>query len=153
MRCFACKSEALTTSTTADEFRFGDAVYSVVVPCLRCEACGELTVAGADSERAELAVAYALSAHGSVTGAAFRHMRKVVGISRGDMAGMLGVVPETVSRWEHDERAVDRAAWLLMATIVDEHRLGRSETLARLRGLPGKPVTGVVALTMAPAAA
>lgn len=153
MCCFACKSDNLTTSSTTDDFRFGDTVFSVVVPCVRCEACGVVTIAPADSERAELAVAYALAAHGPVTGPAFRHMRNALGIARGDMARLLGVAPETVSRWEHGDRAVDRAAWLLVSTLVDERRAGRQDTLARLRSLPDHPTSGIVSLAMAPTAA
>lgn len=132
-RCYACKSERLVSATTTDAFVFGDVTFSVDIPCRRCEDCGEMTTASEDLARAEQVVAHALATHGPMTGSAFRHMRNALDITRADMARLVDVAPETVSRWEVEGRSVDRAAWLLLSTIVDEHQAGRTTTLARLR--------------------
>lgn len=115
------------------DYSFGEVTFAVEVPCIRCAACGETTTAHSDGEKADAAVAHALAVHGPVTGSAFRHMRNALDISRADMARLLDVAPETVSRWEVEGRPVDRAAWLLVSTIVEEHQAGRTTTLARLR--------------------
>jgi DNA-binding transcriptional regulator YiaG len=116
------------SSTETLDYLFGEVTFSVEMPCVRCEACGETTTDHGDGEKADAAVAHALALNGPMTGAAFRHMRNVLDISRVEMARLLDVAPETVSRWEVEGRPVDRAAWLLLSTIV-----GRTTTLARLR--------------------
>lgn len=131
--CFSCRSDRIVSSTETVEYSFGEVVFSVEMPCVRCEACGETTTDHGDGEKADAAVAHALALNGPMTGSAFRHMRNVLDISRTEMARLLDVAPETVSRWEVEGRPVDRAAWLLLSTIVEEHQAGRTTTLARLR--------------------
>ena len=54
-----------------------------------------------------------------------------------DLAELLDVTPETVSRWETGKLDVARAAWSALAGIVVEraHGEGRSRMLDRLRAL------------------
>jgi putative zinc finger/helix-turn-helix YgiT family protein len=132
-QCFSCHSDRIISSIELEDYSFGEVTFSVEMPCVRCEACGETTTAHGDGEKADAAVAHALALNGPMTGAAFRHMRNVLNISRAEMASLLDVAPETVSRWEVEGRPVDRAAWLLLSTIVEEHEAGRTTTLARLR--------------------
>lgn len=138
MRCPTCKSEKFTAATAMVPWAFDGFNVDVVLPCQRCAQCGEEIISGSDSERAERAVAFALAQHAPVSGGAFRHMRKVLGISRAEMATFAGVDPATITRWEKQERATDRAAWELVATIVAEVGVDsiddvKSKTLERLR--------------------
>jgi len=135
MRCPNCKNERFESATTVLPWTFDGVALDVTVPCQRCTVCREEIVAGADSERAERAVAFALAKDAPVSGAAFRHMRKVLSISRAEMAAFIAVDPATITRWEKAERAADRAAWELVATIVSEVGLdgGESTTLKPLR--------------------
>ena len=135
MRCPTCKNEKFESATTVLPWAFDGVAVDVTVPCQRCTKCGDEIVAGAHSEGAERAVAFALANEAPVSGAAFRHMRKVLAISHAEMAAFIAVDPATVTRWENGERAPDRAAWELVATIVSEVGLTNADstTLKRLR--------------------
>ena len=83
----------------------------------------------------ERAVAADLAAHGPVSGESFRYMRKVVGLTGGELAWLIGVAFETVSKWETGVREVDRAAWLVMSFLAADRAKGRSVARRRLEEL------------------
>ncbi len=117
-----------------------------------CSACGERTYRGKDLVAAEDAVTRELVARGIRDGAVFKHLRKALGLKATDLADLLGVTPETISRWENGHNQADRAVWATLDLLVDEHRAGRTTTLERLRRLAGARVPKrPVPLTLAPA--
>ena len=140
MQCFACKSERVEKAATIAEHVFGMVVVCVKTPVMRCANCGEETIEFDDGRRAELAVAKTLADYGALEPEAFRFMRKVLEISAKEFAGFLGVAPETVSRWENAASPLDRGAWQLLSTMVDERFAGEDRTLKRLRR-PAPPAT------------
>ncbi len=85
--------------------------------------------------RFELRVAKELARAGVSSGEAFRFMRRSLALRAIDLAELLDVAPETVSRWETEKRAVHRGAYAIVASLVRERLDGREETLAALRAL------------------
>ena len=121
----------------ADKVRKGDVplvrevgghVFSAVVTGLVCDGCGESLTDLRDGERFDLAVAELLS-EAAPTGESFRFLRKVAGLRARDLARMLGVTGDTISRWENGKHAVDRAAFFILGQIVRERREGRTAML------------------------
>jgi DNA-binding transcriptional regulator YiaG len=94
-------------------------VFSVEVPAKPDPEHGTLITTEALG-RAEMAIATALALEGPVHGEAFRFMRGALGMTAKALAELLGVAPETVSRWETGERDVDRGAWLTLGSLVLE---------------------------------
>ena len=83
-------------------------------------------------ERVDIEVATVLAMRGLVNGESLRFMRKALGLRAFELAGLLDVTAETMSRWEHDQRSVDLSAWMLVGCAILE-RAGRpTETLRRL---------------------
>jgi transcriptional regulator with XRE-family HTH domain len=72
---------------------------------------------------------------GPATGETFRFMRKSLGMRAADLAELLDVTPETISRWETGKLDVARSAWATLADVVVEQAEGRSRMLDRLRTL------------------
>ena len=95
-------------------------VFSVDVPVTVDPETGELEVAFADAQRAELAIASALAGEGPVDGESFRFMRAALGLPARKVGHLLGVSVETISRWENGARDVDRAAWFALGELVLE---------------------------------
>lgn len=98
MKCTACKNEALRSWEGPLE------MYGVEIMArgLRCSACGEVECSYDDMGHNERAAAVALVARGIRSGTEFKFVRKVVGLKVTEVADLLGVTPETVSRWEDD---------------------------------------------------
>lgn len=105
------------------------------LPAHGCARCGRDYVDEAAVARFELQVALRLSRAGVASGEAFRFMRKSLGLRGTDLADLLDVAPETVSRWETDKRAVHRGAYALVASLVRDRIEGRESTLDALQAL------------------
>jgi transcriptional regulator with XRE-family HTH domain len=59
----------------------------------------------------------------------------VLGLRAADLAELLDVAAETVSRWENAQRTVDRPAWVALSAMVLDRIEGGTRTLDRLRTL------------------
>jgi DNA-binding transcriptional regulator YiaG len=133
-KCARCdgRLERTTTERVQDVARRR---FVATVPARACRVCGAVYVAAASLERVELAVACELAVHGPATGETFRYMRKALGMRASDLASLLGVTPETVSRWENEQRPVDGPTWITLGSLVLEKARRASSTLDRLRAM------------------
>lgn len=116
----------------------------VQVPALRCGKCEQIHYRGEDLARAELAVADRILRTGLGAGGAFKFVRKALGYRATDLSQMLGVRPETISRWENDrpkDAEIDRSAWVTLAGLVSDALRGRDDTKQLLGALvePKRP--------------
>ena len=103
-------------------------------------------MAGGALEAFERAVDVAIAQEGPARGDTFRRLRKALGMPAAELAELLAVRAETVSRWETGATPVDRAAWSTLAAMVLEQRDGRSTTIDRLRALHQSPTLAKLAL-------
>lgn len=106
----------------------GAHVFSAKVSALVCDACGDSITDLADGERFDLAIADML-AEAAPTGDSFRFLRKVAGLRARDVARMLGLTGDTISRWENGKHAIDRSAFFILGQIVRERRQGSTAML------------------------
>ena len=111
----------------------GERVFVASVDGRKCTACGEASFKGTCLARFEGAVATSLASSGETSGAAFRWMRKALDLRAIDVAALLGVAPETSSRWETGRVAIDRSALALLALMVLDHARGSAATIDALR--------------------
>ena len=137
-RCPTCKKAKLTEGTTALERTFparGGKVRAVVegVPAMVCRACGEAVVMSEDLARAELIAANRLIDAGARSGALLSWTRRSLGLLAADLAALLGITAETVSRWENDRVEPEPAVWNAVADLVADRLEGRTRTQDRLR--------------------
>ena len=79
---------------------------------------GEEIIQARDLTKADLSIAAVIAGEGPVLGETFSWMRRALGLQARQLAELLDVRPESVSRWERGERPMDRAAWLLLAGVV-----------------------------------
>lgn len=100
--------------------KFSGRTLSVVVPTRLDPETGERLVGLEHAKAAELVIATELALHGPVDGKSFRFMRGAIGMKSAELAELLGVRPETVSRWERSVVNVDRAAWMTLGGLVLE---------------------------------
>jgi putative zinc finger/helix-turn-helix YgiT family protein len=134
-RCSECDREGLLKTTEPDTLTVAGRSFTAAVPAWHCEACGKTYLDGPSLGDFELAVAREIATQGPASGETFRFMRKSIGMRAADLAELLDVTPETVSRWETGKLDVARAAWATLADVVVEHAEGASRMLDRLRTL------------------
>jgi hypothetical protein len=113
----------------------GAVTFEGTLPAVVCTACGEAFVAAEDVGRFELGIAAMLAGMGWGTPEAFRFMRKVLGFGGAELAKLLGVEPETVSRWENGARRLDLGAFAIVGGLVEDLAAGRKGTRQRLQAL------------------
>src|SRR6185312_9828764 len=133
-KCASCAG-LLTASRKRHVQQVAGREFVVTVAAATCRSCGSLFLENAALQRADLEIACELARHGPPLGEAFRFQRKTLGMRAVDLAGLLAVTPETISRWENDQRVVDQAAWLTLGSLVLEAAARKPETLERLREL------------------
>ena len=134
-RCVRCRGQEFERVERKLLRSVGDQAFSTTIPAERCVTCGEGYISADDGAQFETAIAEELARRGATSGDAFKYMRRHLMLRGGDLAVLLSVAPETVSRWETGKRPVDPAAARLLGVLVLEKTAGRSETLERLRSL------------------
>src|SRR5262245_37817810 len=100
MRCPTCKKE---NSLRPWEGSWPVRGIDLVAHGRRCSACGEILVALSEHGRLERLAAAQLVARGIRTGREFKFVRKLAELRANEVAELLGIRKETVSRWERGE--------------------------------------------------
>jgi DNA-binding transcriptional regulator YiaG len=130
-RCPKCGS-AYVRGFRDERFDMDGLTALVQVPTLTCNQC-KLTETDASLAQMELAFAGFVSRAGTGSGHAFRLFRKALGLRATQLAQWLNLRPETLSRWENRQGTVDRAAWPVLAAMVEDRLEGRTRTLDRVQ--------------------
>lgn len=132
--CVSCAG-ALGASRIQQTQKIGEREFVVVVAALTCHNCAAVYLEHGSLQRAELEIGGELARHGPPSGEAFRYLRKSLEMRASSLASLLGVTPETISRWENGQRTVDRTAWIVLGSLVLESSNAHPGTLGRLRAL------------------
>lgn len=115
-----------------------------------CAGCGELHVPAALVIAFERAVAVELARRGPISSETFRWIRKAAALERLELSQLLGVPMETIGSWEEERRAVDPAAWSLVAAIALDAHEGPRPLRSRVHGWRREAAAAAVAVTLAP---
>jgi putative zinc finger/helix-turn-helix YgiT family protein len=139
MKCIECGHEQFERVVEREQRTIDGREFSAGLPADECSRCGEIYVEGEALANFEKLVAGKLAQEGPASGEAFRFLRKAIALKAADLAALLGVTPETISRWENGQREVDMAAWATLAAIVVDSLRGQTLTIDRLRAAAEKP--------------
>lgn len=134
-RCYKCKGEKLVETTVLETLEVGGKTFEGEIPAIKCSACGEIAYPGPALESFELNAAGELARHGEVSAEVFGFLRRAMGVRAVELAELLDVTRETVSRWEHGHQPVERRAAALLSAMVLDRLEGRTTTLDRLKAL------------------
>ena len=134
-RCASCGHAGLVDDYASSSVRVGQKIFSALLPARTCPACNEAYIAHETLARFEMTVAKALVERAARDGSSFAFMRKALGLRSVELAELLAVAPETISRWEHDKIPVEHCAMALLGALVLEKVAGGSSTSDRLRAL------------------
>ncbi len=78
-------------------------------------------------------------------------MRKAAGLRALDLARLIGVDVATISRWETDKIAIDRATLATLGSLVRDRIAGTAATLEHLRSMEQPTVSDKKAIRLVPA--
>lgn len=134
-KCVKCGHRELVDARARDSVVVAGHTFAGVVPAQRCTRCGEVYFLPGALGRLELLAAHRLAAAGERAGEAVKFMRKALGMRAIDLAELLDVTPDTVSRWETDKSPIGRGELALLGALVDDRIAGHTSTLDRLQGL------------------
>jgi putative zinc finger/helix-turn-helix YgiT family protein len=129
-KCPSCDQPALRADAHTHSVRAAGVQFRADLPALVCASCGEAVVEDSAVERFELLAARELARMGVSSGEAFRFMRKALGMTAADLARVLAVTPESVSRWETGKVELGRAELVTLASLVADRLEGSDRTLA-----------------------
>jgi DNA-binding transcriptional regulator YiaG len=131
-RCPTCDGRLL--QSTKDEWvEVAGRRFVASVSAQACVSCSGMFVGSSSMAELEMAVSCELAKSGPLSGETFRYMRKSLGMRAIVLAKLLGITAETISRWENRQRAVDRAAWVVLGGLVLENAGRPPATFERLQ--------------------
>lgn len=139
IRCAKCKHQNLQDTKKTRTRTVAGHTFQVELDAQLCSACGAIYYSSQTVEAYEMAIAVWLAEHGVNDGEAVRLMRSVLNLKGLELATLLDVAPETLSRWEKEHRAPDRKATALLASMVLDRVAGHDQTLQRLRSWQNPP--------------
>lgn len=123
MKCAECKSDKMGPTTHDAKRVVGPYIYVMQVAALKCAVCGQVVLDTPELEIQELCIALDLAVRGARDGQSFRFMRKMIDLTASDVAKLLHVTPETISRWETDKpgHEVEPSAVAVLGALVTEY--------------------------------
>ncbi|MDY0001846.1 MAG: helix-turn-helix domain-containing protein [Polyangia bacterium] len=120
MKCAQCDNGTLETGVVERTVKVGELSYTAEVPAKVCPRCGAYRLSMDTVRRLSAKIAADLAKEGVATPEVFRYLRKRLKLSAKELATLLDVTPETVSRWENGKHPMDlRALKLLGAMVLD----------------------------------
>jgi len=141
--CPTCEREGIGPGVTTLTQVVDGRTYTAEVPAEVCPHCEESLVRGDVLGRFERAVVAAVVAAGGQGGETVRLLRGALGVRATDLADLLGVTPETISRWENGKHTIDRATWATLAALATEGVDGPTATRLRAAASPARLPTVV----------
>lgn len=131
MTCDRCQGTRWLDGIERHQIVVGKHRFTGELSAKVCANCYNSFVASDVLHDFEHAVAMRLISAGNRTGPALKSLRKSAGFRNIDLAELLGVRVETLSRWETGKTPVDRATWVIVASLVDPDT--REQIRQRLR--------------------
>jgi putative zinc finger/helix-turn-helix YgiT family protein len=155
MRCVECGEREFEEKRKTETIEAADMKFAAEVPVDVCAKCGHEYLHGPAMVEFERRVAVELARRGAPMPETFRRLRKALGLRAADLAALLEVRPETISRWENGQTEVDWPSYLLTWWMVEDLLEGRSDTMDKLKA-PRKPLAAggkskPIKLTLTPA--
>lgn len=128
--CVSCNGTKFKQTTAELKRHVAGRPFAGKLPARECTSCGMRYYDGPDLARFDLAVAITLANAAVTEPEALKFMRKSTERRAKEFAELLGVRPETVSRWESGKAGIDRATYAVIQQLLID-RLAGSSTMEK----------------------
>lgn len=118
--------------TKTEPIAIGGQPFTVTLPAFVCPKDGSWIAEPDVLREMNRQALHFIVTHGPVNGTTLKYLRYRLELKAADLAELLGVTPETFSRWETGAMPVNRLAWTLVARMVVGERV-RAEIERQLR--------------------
>lgn len=132
MKCPNCSKSTMKPAKVSTSRIVAGRKFVADVDGHRCPGCRETSVSLSAMLAFETGIARSLAHHGPITGETFRFLRAAIPMPSVELARLLGVAPETITRWEKGTREVDEAAWFVVGDLLLDAIGGTEHTRLRL---------------------
>jgi hypothetical protein len=139
MKCTDCGGAEFRAAKKKDKLVVGERTYSGEVDASKCVKCGTMFVPASALVAFERSVGAHIAEHGPIAGAELAFLRTLLTVRATELAELLSVRAEHVSRWENDRVPIDRNAWMVVGDLVRDVIAGRDDTRRRLASLARPP--------------
>ncbi len=133
-RCEIC-GRPVKRSLSRETVEVGRHLFTAQMPIQTCGSCGWITNLLEGRGELMLRAAAEFVRAGDFSGTAIRQMRLVLGLRAEDLAKLLDVRPETISRWETGKWAINRTAAATLGTMILDRLESVERTLMVLKAL------------------
>jgi YgiT-type zinc finger domain-containing protein len=132
-RCVTCKGTKLEKRQVPRSLRVAGKVFKKALPALVCSSCGEASFANADLQAFEVEIAKKLILSGLEKPGAVTFVRKLLGLTAAQLAGLFDVRAETISHWETRGFSGGRGDRVLLLGFVADLEEGTTTHVDLLR--------------------
>jgi|ERR1700682_1904171 len=133
--CTKCGARELEPTTFSASRKVAGHTFQGEIAASKCNACGETLVDGPALEAFDVSAALELARAGFAAPEAMRFMRSALGLRAVELAELLDLTPETISRVENAKMPPDKRSVALLAAMLEDKAVGVTRTIDQLRAI------------------
>ena len=140
MTCAKCET-LMRRVTRTKRVPVAGVEFEVTLPVYECPKDESWIVPPEAHREMDRQVLQTIATHGPATGKTLKFLRGALKMKATELAVLVNVVPETLSRWETEAKPVSPLVWVTVAAMALDKLANRSTTLKRLHAasLPTAP--------------
>jgi hypothetical protein len=124
---YCCRTNSVPNPSIPYYFEINEQPYQGSIPGMTCRQCGESIYDGTNWKQFIWNLAVETAQSGIIDPGVFRIQRSALDLTGVDLAVLLGTSPNTLSRWETRERALDRNAAVILSNLILEKHNGQDD--------------------------
>jgi hypothetical protein len=130
--CPKC-STPMREAVISKEYPIAGVAFAVTMPGHVCPVDDSWIVSNEVSQEIDRKAVRAIATHGPATGRTLKYLHAFLQLKGTELAALIGVQPETLSRWESEAQPLAQLAWVTVAAMVLDKLEGRATTTKQLR--------------------
>lgn len=138
-KCSKCGT-AMRQDTLTRDVTVAGVPFVVRMPGEHCPNGDSWSVSNEAAREMDRLVLRSIATRGPATGQTFKYMRGSLKLKAAELAELLGVTAETVSRWETGAVTMTPLPWVTVAAMALDQLDGRATTTKRLRAATARDV-------------